>query len=68
MSAPESARFAHGVHDLAQEVLVGEILRLPGIAGALDDLAAEALDLVGGHGAEVVIQGLPGFQLLAIDQ
>ena len=38
------------------------------IAGALDDLAAEALDLVGGHGAEVVVQRIAGFELLAVDQ
>ena len=38
------------------------------VAGALDDLAAEALDLVGGHGAEVVVERLAGFELLAVDQ
>ena len=39
-----------------------------GIAGALDDLAAEALDLVGRHAAEVVVQRFAGFELLAVDQ
>ncbi len=39
-----------------------------GVAGALDDLAAEALDLVGRHAAEVVVQRLAGFELLAVDQ
>ncbi len=38
------------------------------VAGALDDLAAEALDLVGGHVAEVVVERLAGFELLAVDQ
>ena len=39
-----------------------------GVAGALDDLAAEAFDLVGGHGAKVVVEGVAGFELLAVDQ
>ena len=39
-----------------------------GIARALDDLAAEALDLVGGHAAEVVVERVAGFELLAVDQ
>ena len=39
-----------------------------GVAGALDDLAAEALDLVGGHVAEVVVERVAGFELLAVDQ
>ena len=38
------------------------------IAGALDDLAAEALDLVGGHAAEVVVERIAGFELLAVDE
>ena len=64
----EAAGLADGVHDLAQQVLVGEVLGLARVAGALDDLAPEALDLVGGHGAEVVVQRLAGFELLAVDQ
>ena len=38
------------------------------IAGALDDLAAEALDLVGRHAAEIVVERIAGFELLAVDQ
>ena len=38
------------------------------VPGALDDLAAEALDLVGGHGAEIVVERVAGFELLAVDQ
>ena len=38
------------------------------VAGALDDLAAEAFDLVGRHGAEVVVERIAGFELLAVDQ
>ena len=39
-----------------------------GIAGALDDLAAEALDLVGRHAAEIVVERVAGFELLAVDE
>ena len=38
------------------------------VAGALDDLAAKALDLVGGHAAKVVVERIAGFELLAVDQ
>ena len=59
---------ADGVHDLAQQFLIGDVVAGAGVAGALDDLAAEALDLVGGHGAEVVVERVAGFELLAVDQ
>ena len=39
-----------------------------GVAAALDDLAAKALDLVGGHAAEVVVERVAGFELLAVDE
>ena len=64
----QAALLADGIHDLAQQVLVAEVVGLAGVAGALDNLAAEAGDLVGGHGAEVGVQGLAGFQLLAVDE
>ena len=38
------------------------------VARALDDLAAEALDLVGGHLAEVLVERLARLELLAVDQ
>jgi hypothetical protein len=59
MSAPSSAGLADGVHDLAQQVLVGEVLRLLRIAGALDDLAPETLDLVRGHGGKLLSSASP---------
>ena len=59
---------ADGVHDFPQEVLVGEVLRLAGVAGTFDDLTAEALDLIGRHAAEIVIQPFAGFELLAVDE
>ena len=35
---------------------------------ALDDLAAEAFNFVGGHATEVVVQRFAGFELLAVDE
>ena len=64
----EAALFADGVHDLPEEILVGEVLGLAAVAGTFDDLAAETVDLVGGHVAEVIVQCLAGFELLAVDQ
>src|SRR4051794_25459222 len=39
-----------------------------GVAGSLDDLAAKAFDFIGGHAAKVIIEGVAGFQLLAVDK
>ena len=66
--AAELARLADGVHDLAEQFLVGDVFACAGIAGALDDLAAKALDLVGGHAAEIVVERIAGFELLAVDE
>ena len=69
---PKLAVLADGVHDFAKQRHVVEFLaalQLVGqLAAALDDLAAEALDLVGCHVAEIVVQRLAGFELLAVDQ
>ena len=43
----EPALLADGVHDLAEQFLIGDVFGLLAVAGALDDLAAEAVDLVG---------------------
>ena len=64
----QAAGLADGVHHLAQKVLVSEVVGLAGVTGALNDLAPEAVDLVGGHGAEVVVERFAGFQLFAVDQ
>jgi hypothetical protein len=53
----QPTRLAHGVHGFAKQILIRQVLGLAGIASALNDLAAEPLDFIGGHGAEVVIQG-----------
>ena len=44
------------------------VLGLLRVARPLDDLAAEPLDLVGGHLAEVVVERLARLELLAVDQ
>ena len=66
--AAKLAGLADGVHDLAEQFLVGDVLACARVAGALDDLAAKALDLVGGHAAEVVVERIAGFELLAVDE
>jgi hypothetical protein len=45
-AAAQLARLADGVHHLAQQFLVGDVVAAR-VARALDDLAAEAFDLVG---------------------
>src|SRR6218665_1541343 len=45
---PQPARLAHGVHHLAQQVLVGDLLAGLGVPRSLDDFAAESVDLIGG--------------------
>ena len=62
------AFLADGVHDLPKQMLVGNVLGLASVAGTFDDLAAEAVDLVGSHGAEIAVQGIARFELLAVDQ
>ena len=39
----ELARLAHGIHDLAQNLLVGQVVPRPGVAGALDLLPTESV-------------------------
>ena len=49
-------------------VLVRDVVGLLAVAGAFDDVAAEAVDLVGSHGAEIIVQLLARFELLTVDQ
>ena len=66
--AAKTAGLPDGVHDLSEQVLVGEVLGLPAVPRPLDDLAAEPLDLVAGGGPEVPVERLPGLELLAVDE
>ena len=64
----ESFRLADGVHDLAEQFLIGKILGLLAIAGALDLIPPEALDLVSCRGPEALVEGLARVELLTIDE
>ena len=66
--AAELAVLAHGVHDLTQQLLIADVVRRTGIPGALDDLAAETCNLIGGHAPKLVVESVAGFQLLTVDQ
>jgi hypothetical protein len=65
---PPSCPNADGVHGLAQQFLVGDVLAGTDITSPFHDVAAEAFDLVGRHAAEVVIKRIAGFELFAIDE
>jgi hypothetical protein len=62
------AGFADRVHELAQEFLIRNVVGGERIAGALNVLATEPLDFIGGQAAEIVVKGVACFQLLAVDQ
>ena len=64
----EPSRLPDGVHDLPEQILVAQLLGLAAVAGTLDDVLAEAFDLRTGCLAEVPVEGLSGFELLAVDQ
>ena len=66
--AAQAVFFADGVHHLAQQVLVADVVSQTAVAGAFDNLAAVLLDFVGRHLAEVGVQRLPRLQLLAVNQ
>ena len=57
-----------GVHYFSEQVLIGNILGLLAVAGALNNLAPETIYFIGSHLAEVVIQRVTRFNLLAINQ
>ena len=66
--AAQLSLLADRVHDLPQQILVGEIFRPARIAGPLDDLAPKTLDLVSRDLPELLVQRLPRFELLAVDE
>ncbi|MDT4852850.1 hypothetical protein FQZ97_870990 [compost metagenome] len=59
---------ADRVHNLAQELLIRDLVSCACIPAAFDDLAAETLDLIGSHAAEVVVQRITGLKLFAVDK
>jgi len=66
--AAKLAGLADGVHDLAEQFLIGEIFAGAGITGAFNDLPAKALNFVGSHAAKVVVECIARFELLTIDE
>jgi hypothetical protein len=64
---PEFSGLADCVHDLAQQILIGNLLHRRG-AGTLRPFALELVDLGAGIVPEVVMQGVARFELLAVDQ
>jgi hypothetical protein len=67
-SLAEPPGLADRVHDLAQQVLVSELLASLSIASALHEIAPEAIDFIRRHCAEFLIERIPGFELFAVDQ
>ena len=59
---------ADRIHDLAQQFLVGDVVASVGVAGALDNFTTKAVYFVRSHRAEIVVQRVTGFKLLAIDK
>jgi hypothetical protein len=66
--AAKLSGLTNGVHDLAKQFLVGNVVTGVRIASALYDLAAEAIDLVGGHSTKIVIKRIASFELFTVDQ
>ncbi|OQB91970.1 MAG: hypothetical protein BWX86_01907 [Verrucomicrobia bacterium ADurb.Bin122] len=64
----ERARLANGVHDLAKQLLIGEVGPSLRVTGSLDDFPPEALDLVGRHCTEAVVKRVTGLKLFAVDE
>ena len=65
---PQPPRLADGIHNLAQQLLVADVLSLTTVASALDNLPPKAINLVGSHIAEIPIERVARLQLLAVDQ
>ena len=59
---------ADSVHDLAEQFLVGDVFAGTGITGALNNFTAKALNLIGSHAAEVIVERIARFELLAVDE
>ena len=59
---------ADGVHHLPQQVLLGDVVAGSGVAGPFDDVTTKLVNLVRRHGAEIVVERVAGFELLAVDQ
>ncbi len=59
---------ADGVHHLAQQVLVRDVVGGADVTRALYDLPAEAVDFICRHLAKVLVQRFAGLKLFRVDQ
>jgi hypothetical protein len=59
--AAKLSGLADGAHDFAEQFLVSDVVAGMGVTRALYDLATEALDLVGRHAAEIIVERIAGF-------
>src|SRR5262249_40704743 len=66
--ATKLAGFTHGVHDLAEQLLLCNIFARADISGALHDLTAKAFDFVVGNTTKSAVQCIAGFELFAADE
>ena len=70
--ASQLAVLSNGIHDLAEQCHVIEFFPrskvISQLATTLHDFVSEAGNFVGGHVAEIVIEPLTGFELLAVDE
>ena len=65
---PQSAWFANGVHDLAEQFLVADLFGLLGIACTFNDFTSKTCNFIGSHLSEILVKCITGLQLFAIDQ
>ena len=66
--ATEATGFPHGVHGLAQQLLIREVFGLTSVSRALDDLLPESCDFIARRSPEVFVQCVTGLQLLTVDE
>ena len=66
--AAQRVRLSDGIHHLPQQIVIRQVLGPLSITSPRDDLPAEALDLVARRRAEILVERLPGVELLAVDE
>ena len=64
----QASGLADRIHHFAQQILVGEIVRLSLVAGALQNFAAKAFNLIRRHTAKIRVQRFARLELLAVNQ
>jgi hypothetical protein len=59
---------ADGVHDLAEQFLVSDVVAGTGIAASLDDLTSKALNFVGSHATKLLVERIARLRAFAVDE